>query len=178
MFKKRKKREFKNDTLKSLNKTINGYEGYEKLGKRKQTDKAIRTYLHNQVLIITSKFSKVQNLLMKGQMLNTWGYNNKIQNTLNKIRDLLANDTYGHSTFFITENIFDMLEITVFYTLENECILILNQVENLIEDISDRIENLNLVDIDNDVIRIYNYLNSVYKALSDRSELIRAFELV
>jgi hypothetical protein len=71
-----------------------------------------------------------------------------------------------------------LLEITVLYTLEHECILQLNKLTKEMQDINVRLENLDMFDMESDIVKIRNAIRGVYKDLSDRAELIASFEIV
>jgi len=175
---KKKSEETANATLQSLRTTIDNYIGYENVKNRKQTDQGIRKYWYDLVLQILDNYSKVQNELMKGQLLSTWPASNAIINNLKELRTLLSSDVYRHSTFFETPDVSDSLDIEVIYVLESETILEMRDILGEIEKVKKKLDEMELLDIEKDVFRIKDMVDEVNTTISDRAELIASFELV
>jgi ribosomal protein S8 len=165
-------------TLKELRELIDDYIDYEDQSDRLKSDKAVRFFLINQVLGLMTDFSKIQNSLMKGQMLSTWSLSNSIGEILKKLRAVLSTKNYSSSTFFESSDVSVLLEVTVLYTLEHECILQLNKLKKEMQDINTRLESLDMFDMETDIVKIRNAIRAVHKDLSDRAELIASFEIV
>ncbi len=165
-------------TLNALRSFIDDYVDYDDQSDRAKTDKAVRHHLINQVLGLITDFSKIQNSLMKGQMLSTWSISNSTGETLKKLRAILSADVYRHSTFFESSDVSILLELTVLYTLEHECILQLNKLKKEMTEVNEKLVNLDMFDMEGDIIKMRNAVRAVYKDLSDRAELIASFEIV
>ena len=180
MFRKKKSpmRKAASQTLKELRSFIPDYVDYEDQSDRTKTDKAVRYHLINQVLGLITDFSVIQNSLMKGQMLSTWSISNSISETLKKIRAILGKDVYRHSTFFESSDVTILLELTVLYTLEHECILQLNKLKKEMVEINQRLDNLDMFDMEGDIVKMRSAIRAIYKDLSDRAELIASFQIV
>ena len=180
MFRKKKSpmKKAASQSLNELRSFIDEYVDYEDQSDRTKTDKAVRHHLINQVLGLITEFSKIQNSLMKGQMLSTWSISNSIGETLKKLRGVLSVDVYRHSTFFESNDVSVLLELSVLYTLEHECILQLNKLKKDMQETNQRLENLDMFDMEGDIVGMRKAIRAVYKDLSDRAELIASFEIV
>ncbi len=167
-----------NSTHKSLIKTIDGYEGYEGKNERKNTDEALRVYLHSIITDLYDEFSKVANQLMQAQILSAWQAANIIMKEIQSLRSFLSEDKYRHSTFFDANDVSSIIEISVIYIIESEIILTINASKDIAIQIYDDIININMENVEKNVMKLKRNIDGFSRSIRDRAELIASFEIV
>ena len=181
---------FEKNLHKPLVKLIPEYRAYGKVEDRLDTDKSIRNFLYSKMLELADHFTNTTTLLLQRQILELWRYSNDIKSWIGKINKFLTaknNDIYRHTTFFITPDVSEWIDIPVIYKLETDIIL-------LTDSLNSNIEKLNL-DLDGvisgeeapdsvmsklskSIASIYQDVKKLHKLISDRAELISSFEIV
>lgn len=167
-----------NSTLRSLRDTIKGYSRYDVKADRKNTDEALRTYLHAGITELYDEFSQVANQLMRSQILSAWQAGNLILKELQGLRGFLVADVYRHSTFFDAIDVSSIIEISVIYIIESEIILTIDACKILARKINEEIANVMLENVEKDVMALKKNIDGFSRAIRDRAELIASFELV
>ncbi len=179
--KKTSQAEFSSTAHKSLVGRIKGYKSYTTPENRQQTDLALRKHLHLELLEVKDLFSKIKNKLMRLQILSTWPRAENISKQLDKLIWLMTapnSDVYRHSTFFDSPRIDEWIEVNVFYILESEAILQLEEVKNEMKRILERFENGDTGMIEKEIIFLSEKIDELYTSLMDRAELIASMEIM